>query len=1052
MCNFFGFFIYHISGVHHIAYIYYFWIPVNVFLFFDVVFITVFYVRYSIPFLTYAYYLTIVNHISVIVSMAIAMQGSSRQDMLLLLPKYDNGCFSIYRGLVPSLAVVFRHLNLEKRMNSRKAIVKAFMGYQYRDYRVTITYIHELVQIAYTIFGFLASATGIIMSIDFGRKLTVIEIIYFIAVTIATIGYGDIAPTTNIGRMFIILLIILTMIVVPIFITFGLRRLLHERRYFLVNQTTHGEVAVIGEQTISYTTILRLALRPQVHLGLIDVLQAERQSLVVQEYAAVTSNMAYIALQENDELNTLFLKKVGLHHAKTILFLSPIRSGSNPDILYLSTLINISRLVDPSCRLIVLARNPMNNYPLQRFLKPVHEVLTVLSTNEIFSRLVILSVLFPGLSTFIINMLLGSNLFIHRLAAHDVRFVPGAPLNPNIIQLFTRVQGSQSAENFLNNDTFDSLLFDSIGSELLQSHPRSRSVRASRIVIASESSADESAKFLASNTKSRPSSIVCNNALVAPIDDAPSDSTERSLSDRETCHLIGETAHCIYMNLLSPLPFRATRSCKGRFVSEAYVAAWSRPHSIERHTRGKGCPACNIVEGPVYRLRLARSEAIDFIELKLNETLNNAPFLQLLKKAVNKFVRALKAVPAVDVLDTVFHVKEQCALSQMKQRALSYLGVSTQTMGHDGVFSLRQSNIEKILENYEQTLAELFTPQKGHAPEHKHTLLSEHTLGEEVSVDSSSSNRFKLFRRTPTTLYTQASPTERIFHLHQHFSKNEFEYQSRHGSLRFSFAETVALKERDNMLVGDRSLVAFCILSLIDLTLWRHVLDDTYVITGKKRRVLVVVAQHLLFIPEFTNNLRRVLSEASADTASFVICNPASLDSMKASGINQAKAVIVVSFDDVSTNISGLLNLTLASVRALSVPQILLYTNCVNNTIMDSKYGYTLMYTDGSVIPNLDAIMSASLLISSTNALRVLSILERVYNDVDKFRVFEVKLHCERHRMLTAGGLHGIFHALGYEVLFYNLSELITATPDPTILVFSGDYAVVYPHALCEEK
>ncbi len=39
--------------------------------------------------------------------------------------------------------------------------------------------------------------------------------LYFVIVTVSTVGYGDISPVTNLGRATVIVLIILVLVLVP---------------------------------------------------------------------------------------------------------------------------------------------------------------------------------------------------------------------------------------------------------------------------------------------------------------------------------------------------------------------------------------------------------------------------------------------------------------------------------------------------------------------------------------------------------------------------------------------------------------------------------------------------------------------------------------------------------------------------------------------------------------------------------------------------------------------------------------------------------------------
>lgn len=79
------------------------------------------------------------------------------------------------------------------------------------------------------IYNYLLVATGLILSLGtvfyhFVEKFSWLDAYYFSVVTLATVGYGDLTPKTDIGKLFTTFYIFAGVGIITTFITFTIKR------------------------------------------------------------------------------------------------------------------------------------------------------------------------------------------------------------------------------------------------------------------------------------------------------------------------------------------------------------------------------------------------------------------------------------------------------------------------------------------------------------------------------------------------------------------------------------------------------------------------------------------------------------------------------------------------------------------------------------------------------------------------------------------------------------------------------------------------------------
>merc|ERR1719238_1574570 len=77
----------------------------------------------------------------------------------------------------------------------------------------------QVMTMVWTLISIVFCAAGLIQIVEDefdGQKMTFFQGVYFVVVTITTVGYGDYAPITTLGQQLTVVLILFTFIIIPL--------------------------------------------------------------------------------------------------------------------------------------------------------------------------------------------------------------------------------------------------------------------------------------------------------------------------------------------------------------------------------------------------------------------------------------------------------------------------------------------------------------------------------------------------------------------------------------------------------------------------------------------------------------------------------------------------------------------------------------------------------------------------------------------------------------------------------------------------------------------
>lgn len=343
--------------------------------------------------------------------------ASARMDMLKIVRR-----LRITPSFRSALASVFRTQPRRRRRTQAQAQGCAGSApFSLQRPEVRSRYYKTLVRAVFIAGAFFCCAVGLFAVVEFQPRqetYNFIDLTYFVLVSIATIGYGDIAPRSTQGRACLIGVVLFSMVFMPIFLSRSVAQLRAERRLHVVKRAAAGGALVLAYQTTSLVRLSRFSLAADVALGIVGLAEDAAEPSLLPALSYVKS-MAYVNAS-GAELSTEFLANVGAHAARVILCTSrsahEADNAANYDSMMLPVVLRISRCMRPRSSLIFLTQDPANNAIVRRYLESRREYLTVLSASDTIAKILVLSVVLPGFSTYLLNFLMPPHMPLDTLA------------------------------------------------------------------------------------------------------------------------------------------------------------------------------------------------------------------------------------------------------------------------------------------------------------------------------------------------------------------------------------------------------------------------------------------------------------------------------------------------------------------------------------------------------------------------------------------------------------------------------------------------------------
>ena len=233
------------------------------------------------------------------------------------------------------------------------------------------------------------------------------DYIYFIIVTMSTVGYGDIAPRTEAGRLFIIVLIILSIVIVTYLVSAVAEILSYWSRYsgsyLRISDVKH--VVVTGYITPeSVKNFLRNFLHPDWDDDYTRVLFLHPQEPDYTLYLTF-KNIHSVKYFKGSVLNNRDMERVSMDTASAVIILSPNYS-QNPESEDESNLMRIVSIKNAYNNVKVIAQ-VFQLQSLQQVLSLSHwdsNRDVIICKNKLKFSLMAQNCLCPGISTLLSNL------------------------------------------------------------------------------------------------------------------------------------------------------------------------------------------------------------------------------------------------------------------------------------------------------------------------------------------------------------------------------------------------------------------------------------------------------------------------------------------------------------------------------------------------------------------------------------------------------------------------------------------------------------------------
>ncbi|CAL6011178.1 Ion_transport 2 and transmembrane domain-containing protein [Hexamita inflata] len=245
----------------------------------------------------------------------------------------------------------------------------------------------------YPFICFLTIFMGFFQLLEFNT----LEILYFLVVTMSTLGYGDITYSTSMGRLLVMIFIITAIIYVPVEITTIIQYLAEAIPEISIKSKIANGILIIGKYDKSIAAMMRLKL-PQ-NVNVVYVVTGEQEQ---KEGLAFQSSPTF-AYAFYPEFTKHVAEQLCIQRAKSIIIVSQEYS-SKSDI----EAINVTQVVTKQTRNNVETNVVLNSSQYYQLAKKIFRGkrnCNFICFEDIFGILSYLSVKYDGFQTFFYNIL-----------------------------------------------------------------------------------------------------------------------------------------------------------------------------------------------------------------------------------------------------------------------------------------------------------------------------------------------------------------------------------------------------------------------------------------------------------------------------------------------------------------------------------------------------------------------------------------------------------------------------------------------------------------------
>ncbi|KAJ6251706.1 calcium-activated potassium channel alpha chain [Anaeramoeba flamelloides] len=288
---------------------------------------------------------------------------------------------------------VFRFFNLYRILKFSSSLLK-----------------RQVIKIILTLMTLIVTSAIIIQMIEgyFGQELKFHDAIYFLVITISTVGYGDISPQTTYGRIFMIVVVLTFLIVMPIQVN-DLQAINNARERLI------GQVYKKKKHTKTKHIILTGCINRRVLLHflkeffvlcdslekyVIIILVPTKPSYEILNFLKHPFFQDKVKCMVGKTVNEQDLERTSLKKAKAC-FLFGDKLSPNPTLTNLYLVMSLYSLNNyaPKCKIYA-----QTLLPLSKVQKQTINSSLLISTDEIRLKMLALSTMIPGFGTLITNL------------------------------------------------------------------------------------------------------------------------------------------------------------------------------------------------------------------------------------------------------------------------------------------------------------------------------------------------------------------------------------------------------------------------------------------------------------------------------------------------------------------------------------------------------------------------------------------------------------------------------------------------------------------------